>query len=214
MARFSDLHDYIVPSVRGCEMPAIDFEIRKALRDWQRSTTQWRERIPLTMQPGITDYRLVPSNGGVVAGVISMPHPTDAGRTISEAPESMRWPTGYVADAGTPSSWFQLYPGVITFNRPPDVAYPMIVDVYKQIAQDPDDDAFPDDEFEHNASDIASGVLAQLLAQPAKPWRDLTLATYHNTVFTKAKLALRAKLRRGGGAGSMRVAAPRFAGRY
>jgi hypothetical protein len=213
MARFADLYDYILPSVRGCDQPVVDFEIRKAVRDWQRSTTIWRESVPLTLKAGITDYRVVPSNGGLTAGIISFPYPTDPSRTMTEVTEGQRWAEGYMPEPGTPDGWWQLYPGVIRLNRPPDQDYPVTVGIYKQLSQDPDDDFLPDDLYDNYAEKLSSGALAQLLAQPAKPWRDLQLATYHNTIFTKAKLTLRGKLRRGGSQGQQRVVAPFFAGR-
>lgn len=213
MANFKDFYDYIMPALRGVEGPMVDFELRKAVRDWQRSTTMWREAVPLTLQVGKTDYRVEPKDSGITAGILSMPYPTDPSRSMDSIDEGHRWPEGYLPDAGVPDGWWQLYPGVFRVNRAPDQAYPIMVLIFKQMSQDPSDDFIPDDLFDQYAEKIASGALSQLLAMPAKPWRDTTMATYHALQFTKAKQALRAKLRRGGSIASSRVRAPAFAGR-
>jgi hypothetical protein len=213
MANFEDFYDFIIPSCRGVDLPIVNFEIRKAVRDWQRSTTMWREAVPLTLRQGITDYTIVAVNGGVTAGIYSMPDPQRTDGYLAEASEADRWPEGYLPDPGPPDAYWQLYPGTIRLTRGPDKDYPIVVGIYKQMSQDISDDYIPDDLFSNYAEKIASGALAQLLAQPGKPWRDVNMATYHNTEFVKAKLALRSKLRRGGSRGQTRVSAPFFAGR-
>jgi hypothetical protein len=213
MANFEDFYDFIVPSCRGIDLPIVDFEIRKAVRDWQRSTTMWREIVPLTLLQGVTDYRIVPANGGITAGIYSLPDPQRPDGFLREMAEVARYPEGYLPAPGPPDGYWQLYPGLIRLNRGPDQSYPITVGIYKQMSQDASDDYIPDDLFDQYADKVASGALAQLLAQPGKPWRDLNMATWHNTSFTKAKLALRAKLRKGGSHGQARVTAPFFAGR-
>lgn len=213
MATFVDFYDFIIPSCRGIEPPIVDFEVRKAVRDWQRSTTMWREVVPLTLRAGVTDYRIVPINGGITAGIYSMPDPQQLNQFLSELDEAHRWPEGYLPQAGPPDGYWQLYPGVVRFNRAPNVDYPISVGIYKQMSQDGADDYIPDELFSEYADKVASGALAQILAQPGKPWRDVNMATWHNTNFVKAKLALRAKVRKGGSHGQSRVVAPFFAGR-
>lgn len=213
MADFQDFYDFIIPSCRGIDQPMVDFEVRKAVRDWQRSTTIWRESIPLTLRQGVTDYRVAPNNGGITAGIYSFQDPSNMSGELREFAEVARSPEGYLPQAGTPDGWWQLYPGVIRLNRPPDKDYTITLGIYKQMSQDATDDYIPDDMFSEYADKIASGALAQLLSQPGKPWMDVNMATWHNTNFTKAKLALRAKLRRGGSRGQLRVTAPYFAGR-
>lgn len=213
MANFKDFYDFIMPVLRGVDPPMVDFELRKAIRDWQRSTTMWRESVPLTFQPGVTDYRIEARDGGLIAGILSMPRPNDPSKDMPSVTESHRWPEGYLPEPGTPDGWWQLYPGVIRINRPPDVAYPVTVLIYKQLTQDPSDDYVPDDLYEDYAEKVASGALAQFFAMPAKPWRDTSMASYHMMNFTKAKQALRAKVRRGGATAQPRVKGPTFAGR-
>jgi hypothetical protein len=213
MATFQNFYDFIIPYCRGIDQPLVDFQLRQAVRDWQKSTTMWRESVPFTLKQGMTDYQVQPSSGGVTAGIYSFPYPTDASRGMEELPEVSRWSEGYLPEPGTPDGWWQIYPGVFRLNRPPDKDYPITLGIYKQMSQDPDDDYIPDDLFENYAQSVASGALAQILAMSSKPWNDTTMATYHNTEFVKAKLALRSKMRRGGNAGRMRVVAPFFAGR-
>lgn len=213
MARFSDLYDLILPKVRGCETPIVDVAIRRVLRDYMKATTCWRETIPLSLVPNITDYRLVPRAGGDIAGILWMPNATDASREIRVIDEQHRFPPGYLPDPGAPEGYWQHYPGVVSFDRAPDQTYAIQVTVYKQMTQDPTDDFLPEDTYEHAAETIADGVLKELLSMNTVPWKDTAMATYYNSRYNQAKYAERARLRNGGGRSVSRVRGPLFAGR-
>jgi hypothetical protein len=213
MAKFSDLYNEILPQVRGADEPIVDYNIRRVARDFLKATTLWRESIPVTLKAGMVDYVLVPNEGGLVAGILNLPRVDDASRTMNEINQGSQPPATYMPEAGKPDGYWQLYPGTFTVNRPPDVDYPITVDVYKQPTQDPDDDFLPDSLVEYYYEPLAAGVLARLMAMPTKPWRDTTLATFFNTEYTKAKFAARAHVRNGAQRNNQRIQAPIFAGR-
>lgn len=210
MARFSDLHDFVLTDLRQIEIPLVDFYIRQVGRDWLKATTQWREVITLALSPGLTDYRLVPAAGGQVAGIIHMPN-TDNSAPMRNMGEGAQFP-GQL-DAGAPDGWWQTFPGLVRFRRAPDQVYVLPVTVYKTLTLDLEDDMLPDDLFDNYAEALAYGVKARLQAMPTKPWTDTTMASVNNTFYTRAKFATRAKLRDGGQTAHGRVAAPLFAGR-
>jgi hypothetical protein len=210
MARFSDLHDFVLTDLRQIETPLVDFYIRQVGRDWFKATTQWREVIPLTLSVGLTDYRLVPAAGGQVAGVINMPN-ADSNGAMRNMAEGAQFPG--TLEPGAPDGWWQTYPGVVRFRRPPDKAYALQVTVFKTLTLDVQDDMLPDDAFDNYAEALAYGVKARLQAMPTKPWTDNTMAAVNNTFYTKAKFAARALLRDGGQTAHQRVVAPLFAGR-
>jgi len=213
MANFSDLRDYVLPELRGIEPETVDFYIRQVGRDFLKTTTLWRETILLPLQVGLTDYRLTPRNGGQVAGVLKVGRADNSGGVVHNLREAERPGPGFVADAGEPDGWWQVYPGVIKLRRPPDKVYQLPILVYKQLTLDPSDDLLPDEAFDVYAETLAYGVKARLHAMPSKPWTDTMMATVNNGLYTQQKFAVRAKLREGGAYSHGRVVAPRFAGR-
>jgi len=210
MATFKDLYDHVLPSVRGVDSPLVDYHIRRVLRDFLKKTTVWRETLPLLLTAGKTDYRLTPAASGQVGGVLrvynratGLPlHNRDEGCVVNG-----------VVDAGAPDQWWQVYPSLISFNRPPSESQQLDVEAYKVVTLDPADDYFPDDVYENFVEIISNGVMSALQMMPAKPWTDTTMATVNNALYKKATYALRAKIRGGGAGNHSRVQAPRFAGR-
>lgn len=213
MANFADLRDYVLPEIRGVEPETVDFYIRQVARDFLKATTLWRETIILPLTVGATDYRLSPRNGGQVAGVLDVGSATGATQPLHNLPESARPAPGVVVEPGEPDGWWQVYPGVIKLRRPPDKVYQLPIQVFKQLTQDPSDDLLPDEAFDSYAEELAYGVRARLHAMPSKPWTDTTMATVNHGFYTRAKFAIRAKIREGGSYSHSRVVAPRFAGR-
>lgn len=213
MAQFADLYDYVIPEVRGVETETVDFFARKVIRDYLQGTTLWREVLTVPLIPGHTDYKLTPRQGGIVAGILSVPRLDDASRAMHNADEGERWPKAYLPDPGKADYWWQTYPGLISFNRPPDVNYTLQIEVFKKLSLDPADNYIPDFIFEQYVEDIAYGVKALLQAMGSKPWTDLNQATINNTFYVKGKLATRGKIRGGGAQAHSRVVAPLFAGR-
>lgn len=213
MAKFSDLYDGVMKEVRGAEPPTIDYNIRRIGREFLKATTLWRESIPITLRAGAIDYRLVPNQGGLVAGILNLPRVDDASRTMNELNEGNQTPATYLAQAGKPDGYWELYPGVFKINRPPDVDYPIIVDVFKQLTLDPDDDFLPDDLVDYHQDALVAGVLARMKSMDSVPWRDTTMATIYNTEYNREKFAVRARLRNGSQRNNMTVVAPVFAGR-
>jgi hypothetical protein len=213
MARFSDLYDYVLSKCRGVDPPMVDFYIRQIGRDFLQATTLWRESIPITLRQGMTEYRLVPLQGGLIAGIRNMPRVDDPSRTMNELNENTQRPAGYVSAPGQPDGYWETFPGTFSINRPPDQDYPILVDVFKKLSLDPDDDYFPDDVLDHHAEALAAGVVARLQSMGAVPWRDTQMATINYTEYTKEKFAVRSRLRNGSARNNQRVAAPRFAGR-
>lgn len=212
MAKFKDLYDHVLPTIRGADLPLVDYHIRRVLRDFLKKTTTWREVIPVILAPGLTDYRISPASGsGQVGGVLSVVDPS-TNRSLVGLTEGNRRLIS--TDPGDPAGWYQLYPGIITFDRPPENPTTLDVSTYKVITLDPSDDYFPDDVYDNYADYIANGVMAQFQAMPAKPWSDPTMATVNNTLYKKAMYALRARIRAGGGSAPTRVQSPLFAGRY
>lgn len=213
MASFTDVYDYVMMDVRGVEPATVDFLTRQVCRDMLKTSTLWRETIQLTVQPGLVDYTLRPRSGGMVAGILNVGSVDANSRPVPNMDEGNRPGPGQVLDPGKPDGWWSLYPGIISLQRPPDDAYTIPVVVYKQLTLDPEDTLIPDALYDNYVEALAYGIKARLHAMPAKPWTDTSLATVNNTFYTKAKFAMRAKIRDGGATSHSRVRAPLFTGR-
>lgn len=211
MATITELRDYVLPDLRGIEPELVDHYARQVLRDFFKTTTLWRETLPLNMTIGSTDYTLTPVSGGQVAGVLRVSR--SDGTVVGKMNEGERPRPGVALDAGPPDGYFQLYPGVITFRRAPDQGYQLFLEVYKQTVLDPAVVDIPQGVYDEYVEVIAAGVKSRLQALPSKPWTDTTMATVNNTMYTRAKFAARARVRDGGGPSTARVRAPLFAGR-
>lgn len=212
MASFHDVYDYVLPEIRGVEPETVDFLTRQIGRDFLKATGLWREVINLVLSPGMVDYKLIPRAGGQVAGIKAVGD-GNGGRNLPNLDEGNRRSQGAIVDPGQPSGWWSLYPGIISFNRPPDVGYTLPIEVYKQLTLDPEDLLLPDFLFDNHIETLAFGIKARLHAMPSKPWTDTTMASVNTGLYQRAKLATRARTRDGGANAHSRVVAPLFAGR-
>lgn len=212
MATFADMYDFIVPEVRGVELETVDFFTRQVCREFLTFTGLWRETLQLPLSIGKVDYRISPRAGGAVAGIMRVGGINNA-KEMANADKGNRPQLGQSIDPGIPNAWWSDYPGLISFNRPTDAVYMVPIEIYKKLSLDPTDKLIPDLLFDNYVEPLAYGIKAQLHKMPSKPWTDTTMATMNNTFYTKAKFAVRAKLRDGGANAHARVRAPLFAGR-
>lgn len=213
MATFADMYDFVMTEIRGVETTVVDFNVRKVTRDFLKRTTMWREVLQLPMTVGATAYRLVPHNGGIVAGVLSVGTRDGKFDGMPGLTENRLSAPGYAQQPGDATGWHSLYPNVIEFREAPTEAYTLPIAVYKTLSLDPQDDLIPDEVFDNYAEVLANGIKANLQAMPSKPWTDMTNAQLNNTLYARATNAAIAALRRGGANTPQRVIAPVFAGR-
>ena len=203
MATFNDLYDYTMPYLPGAEPGIIDFHIRRALREFFKRTSVWREVIEFTTTPGEATYQLQPT-AGVVAAVMSV---HIDGHWRAAIPENKRDP--YIA-AGLPTAWYSLLPQVITLYPQPAGTTGIRVEAALTLPLDDTARSFPDSVLEEHAEAIAAGVISAMMLMPGKPWTQREAGAMYGRIFGSAIRDTRGKLRDGGQPNQSTFHGPRF----
>lgn len=220
MALFSTLYDWVMPELPGCDIPIINFHIRKQAREFLRRTTLWREDVTITLVAGQALYPIVP----IVPGVNPSDADTDVGvplgvltvcvnnQPINPLTEQTRPADGVLIQPCQPNAWFQFTPDYIQFYPTPDNAatYTAIVQIYKTIPLTSTDLVMPDALYSHYMEILANGVKASLMGMAKKPWSNQELALVYNRMFADGVLSTRDKYRSGGQRSATRITFPAF----
>lgn len=195
MATFNDLYDYTMPYLPGAEPGIIDFHIRRALREFFKRTTVWRESFQFnTLAPSpdpVPTYQLIPTGGAEVASVLSV---VIADRWCSSRAEEQRDPQVRPAK---PDSWYNLLPQVIYLYPPPDAVYAVKIEAALTLPITGTRD-FPDNVMQEHCESIAAGAISGMMLMPGKPWSKTDAAATYSRIFGSAMRDLRSKLRDGG----------------
>lgn len=194
---FSALYDQVLPYLPAAELPLVDAQIRKALREFMRRTTITRETFDWYTDPmaATPTYWLKPSLGEVSSII---------GVWISEDPASGQWhPLPPVPEErriirarGKPEGWYTTALDYLTLYPEPDAAYLMRATAVVTLKQT--DTFFPDYILSHHAEAIGAGVLALMYGMPGKPWTQQTAAQQAGRAFAGEIRTLRGSLRDGG----------------
>lgn len=188
---FSTLHDQILPYLPGAEVPIVNLQIRKVVREFMKRTTLIRESFEFALSPGFSAYRLTPAFGQV-SSVLSVKHVEDE-HIMPSLPEESRSP---VPQSGRPSAWFTAIPDIVTLYPNPDVVYNISVQAVLTLTQT--DVVLPEELVAHNSEAIAAGVLATMMGMPGKPWTQTQTAKENGRVFAGVIKTIRGNLRDGG----------------
>lgn len=172
------LIDNLRVQLPGATDAAIKFEIYNALNDFFQKSSIWREDISIAVTAGRTNYDLTPSGPAKVFQLMGV---VDANEFPVTAQIDLN--TEELIVAQTPSSDTTYIAQVaLTVNDPVDregyPVFPMwVLNVY--------------------SNEIMSGVLARMMAQPAKPYSNTQLAIYHNRAFSIGTANARVEAARG-----------------
>lgn len=187
---FSQLYDQILPYLPAAEIPIVDSQIRKAVREFMKRTTIERESFAFTTQVGVSDYRLLPS-AGMVSAVMAV-YLDPIAPPIPVIPEDRRLP----AEPGAPRGWFTTVPDLLTVYPTPDAEYAVTCNA--AITLDQAATELPEDLVKHYGEAIAAGVLSLMMDMPGKPWSQPQAAKGYGRVFSGMIKTLRSNLREGG----------------
>lgn len=191
MATFESLYNLVLPYLPGAETPIVDLHIRRALRDFFKRTTVWRERFEFDTTPAISSYQLQPSTG-TVAAVMNV---HVRGNYVHPVPEDKRDP---FRDAAEPNGWFTLLPQVINMYPTPNVVVPVSVEAAITLPVEDTLRIFPDEILEEHGEAVAAGVISGMMMMPGKPWTQRDAAGTYSRIFGSAIRDTRGKLRDGG----------------
>lgn len=220
MANFSVLYDWVLPELPGCDLPIVNFHIRKVVRQFLKRTTLWREDVAIVLVPGQSLYPVTP----IVPGVTPSDSDTDVGvplgiltctvnnQVINPITEQTRPADGILVQPCQPNAFFQFTPDYVTFYPVPDNAatYTALLHIYKTIPLTAADQSMPDAIYSHYVEAIANGVKSSLMGMPKKPWSNIEMALTYNKMFADSTLALRDRFRSGGVRNATRITFPRF----
>lgn len=187
---FDQLYTLILPYLPGAEIPIVNSQIRKAVREFMKRTTIERESFAFNTQAGVSDYRLLPS-AGMVSSVMAV-YRDPLAPPLKVITEETRLP----AAAGEPRGWFTTVPDLLTLYPTPDAEYAVTCNAV--ITLQPSDVQLPEDLVTHYGEAIAAGVLSLMMDMPGKPWSQPNAAKGYGRVFSGQIKTLRASLRDGG----------------
>lgn len=187
---FSALYDHVLPYLPGAELPIVNSQIRKALREFLKRTTILRESFVFDTQADAATYLLTPSFGQV-SSILRVGY-ADQKYPLPPSVEEGRAP----ADPAKPTGWFTMLPHLLTFYPQPDGVYSVVCDVAITLSQT--DTSFPEELAMQYSEEIASGVLAIMYSMPGKPWTQGQAAKEAGRIFSGAIKTIRGSLRDGG----------------
>lgn len=203
MATFDDFYDHVLPYLPGAEKPIVDFHIRRAVREFLKRTTVWREVFSFNTMIDEATYQLNPTQGAV-GTVMNVSIDTRWARPLAE---NKRDP---YRSAGKPDSWYSLLPSVITLFPKPNAEVPVLVEAAITVPLDSNDMFIPDNIMEEHAEAIAAGVISAMMLMPGKPWSQREAGAMYGRTFGSAIRETRGKLRDGGQPNQSTFRGPRF----
>lgn len=201
---FSSLYDHIMPYLPGAEPAIINFHIRRALREFYKRTTLWRESFTFETAPDQPTYLLQPTNG-MIHSILSV---VCEGNPLPVAPEHMRPPA--TANGSRPTGWFSTHPNLLSLTPKPDAEYTIVLEAVNTITLDNSVTEFLEETYNEYAEAIASGVVGNMMLMPGKPWTQKDSAAIYIGQFIRTVIATRAKLRDGGQPNASTIRGPRY----
>lgn len=190
---FSRLYDQVLPYIPGAELPIVDVQIRKALREFMKRTTLIRETFVFPTVDGSSTYALTPAFGQVSSVLHVSIDNNGTDRELPVRPEELRYAN---ADESTPNSWWTTVPGMLTLYPTPDAAYSVSIIAVVTLKQD--DTTFPEELATNYAEVIAAGAISALMAMPGKPWTSSANSQAAGRAFSDGIKTIRGGLRDGG----------------
>lgn len=191
---FSRLYDQVLPYIPGAELPIVDVQIRKALREFMKRTTLIRETFAFPTLQDAGNYQLTPTFGQV-ASVLQVFLDNNVGDEI-ELPvrgEDLRYAG---LSSSQPNSWWTTVPSLLSLYPTPDAAY--TISVIAAITLKQDDTVFPEELVTNYAEIIAAGTISAMMAMPGKPWTQSAGSQSAGRTFSDGIKTIRGGLRDGG----------------
>lgn len=191
---FSDLYSQVLPYLSGAEIPIVDSQIRKAVREWMKRTTMYRETFTVVTLPGISDYKLLPADPTTrqVCSIIAVYAQGNNNNPLRVVTEDRR----PLVDPTEPTGWFSQLPDVVTLYPQPDAPYTFTVNAVLTLTQSAT--VMPEELIKQFGESLAAGVLSAMMDMPGKPWTQSQAARGYGRIFSGAIRTERGKLRDGG----------------
>lgn len=191
---FSRLYDQVLPYIPGAELPIVDVQIRKALREFMKRTTLIRETFSFPTVNDSPNYQLTPSFGQV-ASVLQVFIDNNVGdeRELPPRGEDLRYAG---LDNGEPNSWWTSVPNLLSLYPTPNGAY--TISVIAAITLKQDDTVFPEELVTNYAEILAAGTISAMMAMPGKPWTSSPGSQSAGKTFSDGIKTIRGGLRDGG----------------
>lgn len=191
---FSRLYNQVLPYIPGAEIPIIDVQIRKALREFMKRTTLIRQTFTFPTVEDYNTYQLSPTFGMMSSVLQVFIDDMDGNeRELPVRPEELRY-AGH--ENNQPDSWWSTTPDVLTLYPRPDGVYS--VSVIGVVTLKQDDTTYPEELSDNYAEIIAAGAISALMAMPGKPWTSSGGSQSAGRTFSDGIKTIRAGLRDGG----------------
>lgn len=206
MADYAELYDRILPYLPGAELPVVNLIIQRTARDFLRGSAVWQETLLVPTVTAQRDYVLSPTAAG--ARPSSVLWVRENSRDIPVVPEGLM--RRMTTTPGVPYGWYSEVPTILTLLPTPDAVYNVTVRVVLTLTVASAQSDIPEVLTKDYPEEVASGVLANMLLMPGKPWTNTNTAGLHAIQYAKAIRAIRAIAREGGRPGSSTVRGIRF----
>lgn len=191
MVDYEFFYDQLIPYLPGVELPLVNLQIRKVMRDFLTRTTLAREKFPFETIAGTDTYRLN-ATYGEVCSILSVKLPAYSPHPLPVVAEERRWPMA----EGQPRGWFAALPHLPVLWPTPDAEY--AVEIEAAVRPTLGDDLFPQDVVTQHMEAISMGVLGAMYSMPGKPWTKADAAAGAARGYSSAVKTIRATMRDGG----------------
>ena len=191
---------YVEPYATGVSYFEILFNAQETVRDFCVRTKCWQVLLdPIPSIAGVSEYRLTPPTGGLIAQVEEVFYRHDevhfTGLDDLKNYYQGNWRRLH---RNTPVWEASFDPGTISLFNPPDSVH----NIYVRAAIFPDNTqtlaavTFPDFIFTMWASQITDGILSKLYAMPNKPFSDIKQASAKSLRYERHVADVRLKVAR------------------
>jgi len=191
---FSRLYDQVLPYIPGAELPIVDVQIRKALREFMKRTTLIRQTFTFPTVAGFPSYQLTPTFGQMSSVLQVFLDNTDGHELeLPVRTEEQRYAG---VSPGQPNSYWSTLPNVVMLYPTPNDVFQISAIGVVTLKQD--DTTFPEELLDNYAEIIAAGAIAALTAMQGKPWTSSPSSQAAGRTFSDGIKTIRASLRDGG----------------
>ena len=169
------LRQTLIARLPGLLLPIADLEINNTLQEFILMTRAWREEMLLDLKANEVFYDLTTDQFSDLAYVLSVNiHDTEA---ATDRPDQ---------SSGRPTTWSMQTLGTIEITPVPTRDIKDGLRVWVSLRAKETTKQIPDLIHNYYFEALLDGTLSRLLATPAKPYTDTTLATYHGRRFRDA----------------------------
>lgn len=176
----------LLPHVPGCPQVLAEHELLRAAQAFFQQATAWRvDEAPVAVAAGTAEVSVAPSDAGMeLVRVDALWYDGEKLDPIAPKTLDAQYASDWQTHEGTPTSYFQVVPGVVRLYPIPIAA--SVTGLKRRLIVAPSDTAtgLPDDLAQKYRDEIQVGAKSRLMLYPNKPWTNDGLAAVYGQAFS------------------------------